>query len=150
MEKNKQNQDLKSSKAISLFAVLAVGVYFLAPLLNNKDAALRKNTILKAEGIAYQLLESRKSVGRGPASLDSALSGVSLAKSEEGSLGSDSWGHPFQFRVVTGSHGSSKLLVWSLGPNGQAETSEKEIVSNQDKIDPEFAGDDLGIMLSIK
>ncbi|MNL21352.1 hypothetical protein D3C87_1426390 [compost metagenome] len=67
-----------------------------------------------------------------------------------GTMGTDPWGQPYHYRILSSSDAPKvRILVWSAGPNQKVETNaledEGQVLSHQ----PSYAGDDLGVILSV-
>jgi hypothetical protein len=142
-------QHVRSKGIISLFMLFGVAAFLCVPIWSDTSEATQQHTLHRAESLAYQLLESRKSSSsRAPASVDGPVNHLTL---DEGNIGLDPWGHPYHYKLLKARENQpAKILVWSLGPNGKSETSDEIIESNRDMRSPQFSGDDLGIMLSVK
>jgi type II secretory pathway pseudopilin PulG len=147
--KTEQKQHVKSYGIISLLMLIGAAALICVPVWSGRTGASQQRTLHRAESLAYQLLESRKGTpSRGPASIESSINHLTL---DQGQIGMDLWDHPYQYRLLKGADNQpSKILVWSLGPNGKPETSDETIESNRDHTNPQFSGDDLGIMLTVK
>ena len=143
MMKNDKKQYVRSHGILSLLILVGTSVLVCAPVWSGRSGVHR------AESLAYQLLEGRKAASsRGPASIESPINHLTQ---DEGEIGLDPWGHPYRYKLLKGHElQMSKILVWSLGPNGTVETKSELLDSNRDARSPEFSGDDLGIMLSVK
>lgn len=147
--KTDKKQHVSSKGIISLFMLAGAVLLICAPVWSGRSGEYQQKTLHRAEGLAYQLLESRKSVSsRGPASVESSLNHLTM---DQGEIGLDPWGHPYRYQLLKPRENNlAKILVWSLGPNGKLETQSETIESNRDNGSPQFSGDDLGIMLSVK
>lgn len=147
--KSDKKQQVRSYGIISLLMLMGAAALICVPVWSGRSGAFQQKTLHRAESLAYQVLESRKSSqSRGPASVESSINHLTL---DQGEIGMDPWERPFQYKLLKGSDNQAmKILVWSLGPNGTLETKDDAIESNRDKPSPEFSGDDLGIMLTIK
>jgi type II secretory pathway pseudopilin PulG len=147
--KTDKKQHVRSKGIISLFVLLGVSALICVPVWSGRSGATQQRTLHRAESLAYQLLESRKvNSSRGPASVDSPVNHLTM---DEGDVGLDPWGHPYHYKLLKANENQlAKILVWSMGPNGKSETADDVIESNRDSRSPQFSGDDLGIMLSVK
>ena len=144
-----KNQEVRSFGVISLLLLLVAGVVICYPVWNGRLSALQDRSLHRAESLAYQILESRQSSSRAPANASEvSLNHLAL---DQGQIGQDPWGRPYNFKFmkIPQIH-QVRILVWSLGPNGIPETSETLFDSNRDEESPNFSGDDLGIMVSVK
>lgn len=149
MSKTAENQEVRSFGIISLFFLIGAAAMVWVPTWNGRSADNREHTLRRAESLAYQLLESHRVASRGPASVQE--NSLNQLTSEQGRIGSDPWGHPYNFKLLKSADGQrTKVVVWSFGPNGQSETPAEFLDSNRDKDNPTFEGDDLGVMVSIK
>ena len=149
MEKNEAKHIFSSIGIISVLLPLALCLMFLLPVWNTGSEDQKEFTMHRAESLAYQIIEVRVGTERAPAS--AAESALNHLSADEGRIGLDSWGRPFRFKVLKSKSEASKVIVWSLGPNG---SSENEIDSSQFDLSQNngpvsLVGDDLGIMLSI-
>lgn len=147
--KTDKKQEVRSFGIISLFLLLGACVLICVPAWNGSSADTQERALRRAEGLAYQILESRNPSTRGPATaVERELNHFSL---DEGQIGLDPWGQPFQFKLLKFKEfKKAKIVVWSLGPNGLAETPHENLDSNRNKSSPLFSGDDLGVMVSVK
>lgn len=151
--KSDKKQQVRSYGIISLLLLAGCAALICVPVWSGRTGVDQQKTLHRAEGLAYQLLESRKEApaglpGRGPASVQGSVNHLTM---DQGEIGLDAWGHPYHFKLlkVEGTQ-LAKILVWSFGPNGRGETQDEVIESNRDNRSPKFSGDDLGIMLSVK
>lgn len=117
---NKENQGVTSLSILTVLLVLAGCALLLKPLYAPKTESLAEKARMKADGLAYQLLEinSQLRQGRGPASESSESSYSEMQGKTEGTLGTDPWGQPFNFKVVKTAAASPRIVVWSKGPDG--------------------------------
>jgi hypothetical protein len=151
--KTDKNQHVKSYGILSLFVLMGCAVLICMPVWSGRSGVYQQKTLHRAEGLAYQLLESRKEApvsgsSRGPASVEGSVNHLTM---DQGEIGLDAWGRPYHFKLLKAQGNQlAKILVWSFGPNGKEETKDEVIESNRDSRSPRFSGDDLGIMLSVK
>jgi len=147
--KNQGKQEVRSFGIISLFLLVAACVLVFAPAWNGGLAALQERTLHRAESLGYQLLDSRKPSTRTPAAASEvALNHLAL---DQGQIGLDPWGHPYQFKLLKlKEFQKTKIVVWSLGPNGVSETTQDSLDPNRDTESLDFEGDDLGVIVSVK
>lgn len=147
--KTEKKQEVRSFGILSLACVLGAAFLVSAPLWNGKLNESEERTLRRAESLAYQVMEGQKSSSRGPASAsETSLNHLAL---DQGEIGQDAWGRPYSFKLLKLKNAkASRLFVWSLGENGKSETSNSDLESNLEKSSPEFRGDDLGIMISVK
>jgi hypothetical protein len=146
---NEKKQHVRSYGIISLLVLVLASILICAPVWNGRTSDHQERTMHRAESLAYQLLESRKvNSSRGPASVAAPVNHLTL---DHGEIGVDPWGHPFKFKLLKAKdHQISKIIVWSSGPNGTAETQSEVLESNREIRQPHFTGDDVGIMISVK
>lgn len=154
--KSEQNQGIDSFGVLSVFLVIGLCLMVSAPAWNGSRSEDFEKTMRRAENLAYQIIEAHDALeigirtelnqGRHPASESS----LGRLNADAGEIGKDHWGHPFHFRVIRKNQRQTLVFVWSLGPNGKAETFEDEFVSSRDIAAFEFAGDDVGTIVIIK
>ncbi len=114
-----------------------------------------------AESLALQLSTSSlrpegkfDSPGRGPASNPESVStqllnGVNGVNGVNGEISHDPWGHAYHYRISRADDGHvTEVLVWSDGPNAQAETNFDRRTLDGKMFS--FGGDDIGYLLRPK
>lgn len=103
------------------------------------------STQRQAEVLGYQVFEIYREASspRGPASVESQ-SEESAEGRESGSIGADSWGQPYRYKILKVSRDLLKVQIWSAGPNKDFETPDKPGVAAD-----HYSGDDVGIVLSM-
>lgn len=143
---NEQKQGLRSFSILSLFAIIALSASALTPMWKSEETTRSLQAIHKAEGLAYQIFEGRRSASRGPASVGS----MNHLNQEKGEIGQDPWGNHYRFRIFGGESDASRVLVWSAGPNGRQETDEEQVEKNRAASIPQLKGDDVGVVVLIK
>ncbi len=155
--KSQQYQDIDSFGVISVFLVIGLCVMVSAPVWNGSQSEDFEKTLHRAENLAYQIVEARSQLEAGKSGPDRvpATETLSRLRAETGEIGTDLWGHPFRFRVLQYSQHHTRVLVWSLGSNGKADTLDKRPDLNQEGLGQnfgasEFAGDDVGVIVTIK
>ncbi len=145
--KSDKKQEFKSISVISMFILIGLSVLLLAPVWNDESSEHINKALNRAEGLAYQILESRKGTSRGPASATE----LNHLSQDSGRVGADPWGHQYHFKFFNlGGNDQTKILVWSAGPNGKVDSDDKTIDSIRDSLNPTFLGDDLGIAILVK
>ena len=151
--KIEQKQYVGSAGVISMLLGLGLCVAVSAPVWNSSQSEYFEKTMHRAESLAYQILDAQAALklgksgqGRIPASE------VELSRlgGDSGEIGTDRWGHPFHFRVVRTEGRQTQVYVWSFGPNGRSETLDQKIDSKRDNEPFAFAGDDIGVIVTIK
>ena len=136
--KIQEKQGIRSIGIISMFLLLLVSLGAVAPVWSGVRSENEQITMRRAESLAYQIMEGRKSKSRGIASVGGNSSEMNLLIADQGEIGTDHWGHPFRFKVLKETkEEKAKILVWSAGPNGTFETQDPT----------QLAGDDLGTSL---
>ena len=160
--KNNKIQIVRTSGLIGILALGGLtGVMIFCPWgLDSKETELVRAR-QKAEVIAYQIVAIYKEAKsdtpaenapiqrRGLASVQNKIDAGGILKEfkNQGSMGMDPWGHPYQYRIVP--HGAdSKLVVWSLGPNGNLDTQVLMSDSNEVLTTP-LLGDDIRVQLPL-
>lgn len=113
-----ENQIVKSGSLVSLFAfILAVGI-IVRPILSGKEDLTREKSAIKAQSVAYQLMELELKKNQVAAAGSKSGQQRSIASVEPvdslGQMGSDASGKPFQYKVRN--EGSRVVVdVWSEG-----------------------------------
>ncbi len=142
-----QKQGFKSLSIVGLFGIGILTILSLAPMWRSEASTKNTQAMLKAEALAYQIFEGRKSAARGPASVGS----LNHLNQEEGEVGLDPWGNQYRFKIFgNGDSESHRILVWSMGPNSQFDSTSQVIEHNKLKESPEFLEDDVGVIITIK
>jgi len=49
-----------------------------------------------------------------------------------GKIGEDAWGRPYHYQLYEQDTGPAIVVIWSLGPNGENELQEKDIIRSAD------------------
>ena len=115
----------------------------------------------KAEVIAYQIVEIYKVAklenssesapiqSRGLASVQSSVVAGGILKEfkNQGNMGIDPWGHPYQYKIITKGN-ASQLMVWSLGPNGNLD-NQAFMNDSTDALSAPIQGDDIRVQLPL-
>lgn len=105
-----------------------------------REMVLRKAS-LKA-GPSSKLPTLTSAAGRSPASQ------FSDSLNEEGQLGRDPWGRPYQYFIQMNADSRvRRILVWSRGPDGR-DDSRLGLKNRETEFRPDFAGDDVGFAIS--
>ena len=148
-----KNHALGSSGVLSTFLALGFCVYALSAVWGGSKNDNFEKTMHRAESFGYQILAAQAAIELGRAGkgrIPASEANLSRLGGDTGEIGLDNWGHPFRFRVIRKGSRQSKVFVWSLGPNGKAETSEENFDSSRDISAYEFGGDDVGVIVTIK
>lgn len=156
MYKNKENQDLKSSSMLALFCLVGVSFVIIATPWNRGSVDNRSEKALqRAEIVGYQLVqlyrEASKNIhtngksARGPASVGPEITDLRTI----GTIGTDEWGQPYHYRILSTDQSKLRVLIWSSGPDRSIQTAELETEETQLPAQPTFAGDDLGVVMSM-
>lgn len=159
--KNEQIQEVRSSGMLLIMGLVIFSLAIIATPWNRQFQDSRVETALhKAEVVGYQVVQIYREASKSPSEIESKSRGpasASPAGSEfpanlrsTGTMGTDPWGAPFRYRILSAdSVGNVRILVWSSGPNQKVETAmlddEDTVISGQ----PTYAGDDIGVLLSM-
>jgi hypothetical protein len=147
------NQELRSSNGLLGLVILGLSLFLILPLgLDSAENSEVARNQKKAESLAYQIItiqqnqnSTSSTIGspnaqkgdRGPAS-------VAPRFHQEGSIGLDQWGRPFQYKMFE--HlGKKHIAVWSYGPNGKLDSS---VEDNNLSATNTFKGDDIGVVIT--
>ncbi|GEM_PF-1443022 len=160
--KTEQKQEFKSSGVLALLGLVSFSAAIIAvpwnkhTLDSKSEAAVQKATV-----VGYQVVQLYREAAqntskptdpdlRGPASVEESLVLQGDHLRSTGTMGTDPWGQPYNYRILS-SEGPDKvkILVWSGGPNKVKETLELEDEDKPLAVQPVYAGDDLGILLSV-
>lgn len=147
------NQELRSSNGLLGLVILGLSLFLILPLgLDSAENSEVARNQKKAESLAYQIItiqqnqnSTSSTIGslnaqkgdRGPAS-------VAPRFHQEGSIGLDQWGRPFQYKMIEHS-GKKQIAVWSYGPNGKLDSS---VEDNKLTAAHTFKGDDIGVVIT--
>ena len=144
-----------------MFLPLAVAIIAWV-LTNNFSNQSVKQAQLDTESLTAQILmgglkslpnDENNAQGRGIASVGGAkfTSKIGL----EGQLGKDPWSNPYRYKLLKNQSGEySHIIVWSLGPNQQDESSSEGSLSEASPDHPPrehffIKGDDIGYIRTI-
>ncbi len=150
--KTEKNQHVGSIGVISTVSLLAICFLAFTPFWNSKNNEKNEKSTRRAESLAYQILEAQRvstesiSNSRQPAS-EASLSHLT---SNQGEVGNDEWGRPFQFKTILGNDSKKNVIVWSTGANGKNESNFEDANQFSDGKGVLFSGDDVGIAISVK
>jgi|GEM_PF-2891794 len=133
--KNESNQDIRSSGIISVIVLLSICALTASPLWGSKSKEQKEISLRRAESLAYQIIEIQKSKNSVP--------------SDEGHIGLDPWGQPYQFQVVN-HDGARRVFVWSLGPDHQAQTNPSSLDSSRGPASIQPKNEDLSVAIDFK
>ncbi len=160
--KNNKIQIVRTSGLIGVLAlggITAVMIFCPWGLDSKENELVRAHQ--KAEVLAYQIVEIYKEAkadspaenapvqSRGLASVQSHVEAGGILKEfkNQGSMGMDPWGHPYQYKIFPNGT-ESKLVVWSLGPNGTLDN--QVLLSNSSEaIAGPLQGDDIRVQLPL-
>ncbi|MBO9665674.1 MAG: hypothetical protein J7501_02540 [Bdellovibrio sp.] len=158
---NEKKQEFKSSGVLTLLGLVGFSATIIASPWNRSPQDTDTQAALqKAEVVGYQVVQIYREAAKASASPQAAKgsrvpasvspSDVSESLRATGTMGSDPWGQPYHYRVLSAEHSKNiRLLVWSTGPNRKIETAD---LDNEDKKvtgQPSFGGDDIGVILSM-
>lgn len=161
--KNKEKHEFRSSAVLSLLGLVALSAILIAAPWNRqmKDTGVQI-ALQKAEIVGYQVVQiyreaikvslssnkAAESSGRQPASIPTE--GLHKNLRSVGTLGVDPWGQPYHYRILPSERaGFVRILVWSSGPNRKIESPELGIEDVAMIGHPTYAGDDIGVVLSM-
>jgi hypothetical protein len=153
--KSNKKQKLSSFDVLSVIVLcLIAGTVFFVALNNSLQSSKKKSAIERIHKISKELAKkenfSKQSHNtlrnRGPASTSEKTMHL------EGQLEKDPWLNPYSYKVLRNAYGQvTHLVVWSAGPNGSFETTEREFLPDQDgDYSVRFAGDDFGEILLLR
>ncbi len=154
--KTKEKQDLKSSSMLILFCLVGLSMAIIAiPWKRGGSDGASAKALQRAEIVGYQLVqlyrEASKNIhdsaktARGPASAGPSIADLRTT----GTMGTDDWGQPFHYRILSTEQSKLRVLIWSSGPDKSVQTAELENEDIQLPVQPTFAGDDLGVVMSM-
>ncbi|MGZ3774455.1 MAG: hypothetical protein ACXVCY_12950 [Pseudobdellovibrionaceae bacterium] len=158
--KNNKKQEFSSSNILTLLGlVLLSALMIIAPWnLQTRDSKVQAAR-QKAEVVGYQVvqiyresikvsMQHGKSYNRGPASAQGPGHSQSIRKT--GTMGLDPWGQPYHYRLIPSDKaGALRILVLSAGPNKKIETVEFNNEEAGLTGQPNYLGDDIGVVLSV-
>jgi type II secretory pathway pseudopilin PulG len=161
-------QALKTSGLIGMLSLMIIigALVFWPWRLDTRSAELVRAK-QKAEIVAYQIIQIYKEAQtdftsegeeqpvaqkRGLASIKGkpAISAGGLLKEfkNNGTMGVDPWGQPYQYRIIKIETGP-RLLVWSKGPNQQLDNQDFLSEDPHEALANPKRGDDIRVLLSI-
>lgn len=155
--KNQEKQELRSSGVLTLLGLVGVsGLIIATPWNKRVQDSSSENALQKAEVVGYQVVQIYREASRSQeVFFDKGNSRMPASANPEplratGTMGTDPWGQPFNYRILSGTDTKKiRILVWSKGPNQKPETSELDDESKPLDQQPNYAGDDLGVILSV-
>jgi len=161
--KDQEKRELRSSGVITLLGLVGLSAMIVATPWNRAlQGQGSEEALQKAEVVGYQVVQIYREAAknrapstmlassRGPASVapSNADDLPSLIRTT-GTMGTDPWGQPYHFRILSSSASKIRILVWSTGPNGKVETSNLDDENVQLSFQPAYLGDDVGVVLSV-
>jgi hypothetical protein len=160
--KDLENQELRSSGVITLLGLVGLSALIIAtPWNRSLTGQGSEEALQKAEVVGYQVVQiyreaakNREAItapakARGPASVQASGDDLSSLIRTTGTMGSDPWGQPYHFRILSSNSAKIRILVWSAGPNGKVETPKLDDENAQPSFQPAYSGDDVGLVLSV-
>lgn len=145
-QKYKYYQGFTTIDLILTLSIMFTIVSIVTPIIFNGietskvDRARKEISKLAQESVFLPLVEENK--GRTIASDD--------LSAQEKSMGIDPWGRPYRKNIVRDMGGKpAHVVVWSLGPNGVAETSNIDPDQRRERFTVRFGGDDFGTIASL-
>lgn len=159
--KTEEKREFKSSGVLALLGLVGFSSAIIATPWNRHMEDSRVETARqKAEVVGYQVVQiyreaSKNSVpstsasSRGPASIaeDKGFSSENLRST--GTMGTDPWGEPYHYRILSSEKSKVRILVWSAGPNQKIETADLDNEEAHIKEQPVYSGDDMGVILTV-
>lgn len=152
--KTKENRKL-SYKSLVFMSSLAGLIGVLAVPIWSRQREQDQMVTAKryAEVLGYQVFEIYREATknateeapefRGPATADSAQAAAPYFH-EAGNIGSDPWGQPYRYKLLSQSGDQMRVRIWSAGPNKLFETHDPT-----DARVESYIGDDVGVVLSM-
>jgi hypothetical protein len=143
--KTELNQGIRSTGVLSVIGLLFVCAVAASPLWSGKSGEEKEVLMRHAESLAYQVIEIHKAEiqakieGRSPSSLGDA-------DENRGQIGTDPWGHPFQYQIVDRKN-RHQVFVWSLGPNATASIKLSSLDSSRGDFAVDSKGRRLGVVI---
>lgn len=157
--KNQEKQEFKSSGVLTLLGLVGIsGLIIATPWNRQAQDSSSENALQKAEVVGYQVVQIYREASRSQSVfLDKSSKDrmpASAAPAEPlrttGTMGTDPWGQPYHYRILSASDAPKvRILVWSTGPNKKVETVALEDEAQNLIQQPSYAGDDLGVILSV-
>jgi hypothetical protein len=140
-DKSMMNQGFTTIDLILLLSIMFTVVSLVVPIVLNGiestrvEKAQKEIRKLAHEAAFLPLVEENK---------DRTIASDSLALYEK-SMGFDPWGRAYRKNLIRDPNGKpSKIIVWSLGPNGVAETLSVGPDKSGERVTIRFGGDDFG------
>lgn len=159
---NEEKQGLRSSGVLALMGLVAVCLLIiLTPWNRHMQDSKVEAALKKAEIVGYQVVQLYREASssgahesrhdsRNPASLVKYASFKAEPLRTTGSMGMDPWGVPYQYRILEAPvSGNIRILIWSSGQNKKVETAYLENEDQELPTQPQYGGDDIGLILSI-
>ena len=157
--KNQEKQEFKSSGVLTLLGLVGISALIIATPWNRQvqDSSV-EHALQNAEVVGYQVVqiyrEASRTQGQYLAKSSKDRMPASAAPAEAlrstGTMGLDPWGQPYHYRILSAPDAPKvRILVWSAGPNKKVETKELEDEDREISQQPSYAGDDLGVILSV-
>ena len=160
--KDLENRELRSSGVITLLGLVALSALIVATPWNRAiQGQGSEEALQKAEVVGYQVVQIYREAAknrapsvtlasaRGPASVAPQSDELASMIRTTGTMGTDPWGQPYHFRILSSNASKIRILVWSTGPNRKIETSNLDDENVQLSFQPTYQGDDIGVVLSV-
>jgi hypothetical protein len=146
IKKDEELQEFSGFDTVSVFA-LAVGVVVIVWSLVThamNDQRLTRAHV-EAERLALQLLSAPSPIVQ-DANLSRGPSSGPRGVVNSGQIGLDPWGRTYSYREMLDSESRRVIIVYSMGPDGFAQTTDQNFLVDQDGrlVDVRFSGDDVG------
>lgn len=160
--KESENQILRTSGVLLTSALLAICVFVIRSPWNSQGGQLEAEKALqKAQVVGYQIIHLYREAavgeaggkaaealgsGRMPASVEPG----SVEMRTSGTMGLDPWGQPYRYRFMgNDAKSAAKVVIWSSGPNKIIESHNLENEESLILEQPEYQGDDLGVVIAL-
>ena len=160
--KDLENRELRSSGVLTLLGLVTLSALIVATPWNRAiQGQGSEEALQKAEVVGYQVVQIYREAAknrapgvtlasaRGPASVAPSTDDMANMIRTTGTMGTDPWGQPYHFRILSSNASKIRILVWSTGPNGKIETSNLDDENIQLSFQPSYQGDDIGVVLSV-
>ncbi|MBK9322189.1 MAG: hypothetical protein IPM97_04390 [Bdellovibrionaceae bacterium] len=153
--KNDENQTLSKryfAMGLGIFAIL--GFFSIPTWTRQRKEEMEVSAKRQAEVLGYQVFEIYSDAARNASVLDlvgsrspaslKAIDGDISNLRESGSIGSDPWGQPYRYKILSAALDQLRVQIWSAGPNKTFETSDRPGIPADS-----YDGDDVGLVLSL-
>lgn len=157
--KNEEKQEFRSSGVLTLLGLLGLSAVIVITPWNRalQDAGVEECR-QKAEVVGYQVVQIYREASKVQSSQGTFSNRTPASINDEpsldntrttGTMGTDPWGQPYRYRIISSDTSKIRILVWSAGPNKKVESTELDDESLRISMQPSYSGDDLGVILSV-